>query len=360
MTKKYGKGLVVGKFNPPHRGHQYIIDTAIEQCEELVVLVLSKPDAEKFNSRQRAWLLNKMYGYRPNSGMGLVHPVNGCSVYITAMQERDTPHNRDSHWWQREAVRIYLEELTILGLPEVVFTSEEYGEGFAQHLGCEHVLVDMDRKKFPISATEIRRDPYAQMGYLDPMVQDFYRDDYIEKVVFMGAESTGKTTLAERMADEYQTRSTYEYGRDLCVDVDHRLTTDHMAQIVLEQESLEDNLVDSGDCKHYLFCDTCAVTTEFYSYEYNNECHPVVSEAAARCPGRYPHVILCGDDIPFEDDGVRRLSGGMRTLQQKMIRMQLDWHGMKYVEVNGPLEERVKFLKTYLDEQKRLNYHRVD
>ena len=38
MIKKFETGLVIGKFFPLHKGHQYLIDTALEQVKELTIL----------------------------------------------------------------------------------------------------------------------------------------------------------------------------------------------------------------------------------------------------------------------------------------------------------------------------------
>ena len=40
---KHGLGLVIGKFNPPHRGHKLLIDAATAQSEQTVLIVCAKP-----------------------------------------------------------------------------------------------------------------------------------------------------------------------------------------------------------------------------------------------------------------------------------------------------------------------------
>ena len=47
MNKKYINGVVVGRFQPPHLGHKYMIDTALELCHNVYVLIGS---AQEFNT----------------------------------------------------------------------------------------------------------------------------------------------------------------------------------------------------------------------------------------------------------------------------------------------------------------------
>jgi len=44
-------------------------------------------------------------------------------------------------------------------VPDVVFTSEDYGEAYARFMGAKHILVDKQRKTVTISARQIRSDP---------------------------------------------------------------------------------------------------------------------------------------------------------------------------------------------------------
>ena len=44
MSKRFKRGLVVGKFSPLHRGHELIVNRAIEDCHEVILLCYSKPE----------------------------------------------------------------------------------------------------------------------------------------------------------------------------------------------------------------------------------------------------------------------------------------------------------------------------
>ena len=71
------------------------------------------------------------------------------------------------------------------------FSSEWYGRHVSKAFGAQNVVVDMQRKTFPISGTKVRSNPHAFSYMLHPYV---YKD-FVKKIVFLGAESTGKSTF---------------------------------------------------------------------------------------------------------------------------------------------------------------------
>jgi NadR type nicotinamide-nucleotide adenylyltransferase len=129
-------GVVIGKFYPPHRGHHFLINTAISQVDELTVIVCDKQGQSIPGETRAQWLRE-------------VHP----DAYVIVVP--DVLTEDDSEAWARYTVKV-------LGrAPDVVFTSEDYGTAYAQFMGSQHVLVDRKRSKVPVSATLIRSDPQA-------------------------------------------------------------------------------------------------------------------------------------------------------------------------------------------------------
>lgn len=142
--------LVVGKFAPFHRGHEFLIETARVESRRVTVLVYSRPDFLGMPQvRRAAWISS-------------ICPAVG--VYVPS----DPPPDVSPDDVQREFVRQWLAAKTIA--PDVVFSSELYGEGFARHLGIAHRLVDLARLAVPVRGSAIRRDPAAHRQFLHPMV----------------------------------------------------------------------------------------------------------------------------------------------------------------------------------------------
>jgi HTH-type transcriptional regulator, transcriptional repressor of NAD biosynthesis genes len=88
--------------------------------------------------------------------------------------------------------------------------SQDYGPQYATLMGSEHVMVDRNRLQIPVSATQIRTKPLEHLEMLEPCV----RACNVLRVVLIGAESTGKTTLAKILSSHFDTHWVAEYGRE--------------------------------------------------------------------------------------------------------------------------------------------------
>ena len=109
--------------------------------------------------------------------------------------------------------------------------------------------------------------------------------------------------------------------------------------------SFEDAAALEAD--RYLFVDTNAVTTMFFSHYYNRGSRPALRALADECRQRYRHVIVCDDDIPFEQDGWRD-NDLWRSRMQGMVLHDLAVRRIEYATVSGPLEQRVDQVKQIL------------
>lgn len=159
-----GHGLVVGKFLPPHLGHHLLVDTAEHRCRELVVVVSAKSSEPIPLGERVRWMEQR-------------HP----SAVITGILD-DHPVDFDSdatwrHWADR--FRLAWREATLAppaqGAPDVLFSSEPYGEELARRIGSRHASVDPERSALPVSGTIVRDDPFAAWDYLEPPVRAYFR-----------------------------------------------------------------------------------------------------------------------------------------------------------------------------------------
>lgn len=172
-------GLVVGKFWPPHRGHQLLRETAAAQVAELLVLVYAHPDDARHPAPARADWLRELYrgddcALGPHAG---ATPLR--IIALTAAADGLPPDAADDHT-HREFVRQWLASHGYR--PDVVFSSEAYGPGLPECLSTAHILVDAERRQAPC-------------------------------LVLLGAESSGKTTLAPALAEALRTGWAPKYGR---------------------------------------------------------------------------------------------------------------------------------------------------
>lgn len=167
----------------------------------------------------------------------------------------------------------------------------------------------------------------------------------VQRVVFLGAESTGKTTLARAVAEALGEPYVEEVGRRLYVEAGGDLPLADYVTICREQVALEDAL--EGEARRFLFVDTNALTTQQYAFFFFGECPPEVRAYADRCRARYAHTFVCAPDLPFEADG-HRAHAEVQRYQDGAIRNDLTVRGIPYSVVGGSLAARVAAVREML------------
>ena len=285
--KTYELGLIVGKFYPFHKGHEYLINTGLAHCDSLVVMVVSNRRLERISAETRAGWISETF---PELDVRVIYDIG---------------HDDDSKKWADYTVEL-------LGrAPDAVFTSETYGATWAKELGCKHVQVDLPRSTFPISGTMVRSDPLHHWDMLPAATKRYFA----QRVVLIGAESTGKSTLAEMLAKHYKTNWTHEYGRFYTELRRHNDTSSGNAQkgitlawqehdfvnIARTQSLIEDQLAETAN--KILTCDTDSFATHIWHYRYTKRWSNQVREIAKLSkPLMY---LVTPPDIPFTQDGTR-------------------------------------------------------
>ncbi len=273
---EFGLGVVIGKFLPPHRGHHFLIDTALSRCAALVVIICEKPGDPVPGNVRQLWLQE-------------MHP----SADVRLIDDRYDEN--DSRIWAENTIRW-------LGrAPDAVFTSEHYGDAYAAHMDCHHVMVDHMRLAVPCSGTIVRRNPFAQWEYLSPPVRGWFA----KRIVVLGAESTGTTTLAQALAEHFKTTWVAEYGRQYSFEKQTRgdsdWETEEFLEIAKEQSRRED--LAAREANRFLICDTNAFATTLWHRRYMGFDSPELDDFAKLC--RADLYLLTGDEIPFVQDGMR-------------------------------------------------------
>lgn len=335
------RGLTLGKFAPLHKGHQFLIETALAEMEEVIVMVYDCPETTAVPLSIRANWIRQLYP-----------TVNVIEAWDGPTEIGDTPEIKQTH----EAY--VLKQLN--GLSVTHFYSREfYGEHMSQALGAVNRLVDWtpqstwtNRTTIPVSATQIRANPYQYRQFLDPLV---YRD-LITHVVFLGAPSTGKTTLAKALANYYKTVWMPEYGREYWEthQVDRRLSLEQLEEIAtghLERE--EAHLTQAN---RYLFTDTNALTTYRFSLYYHGTTSLQLADLADQCASRYDLVFLCETDISY-DDTWDRSGAGNRAVFQKQIISDLVVRKIPFFRVRGDLQTRIGYVEGILAQFEK--YHNL-
>lgn len=331
-------GLVVGKFCPPHQGHQFLLETAAAQVTELLVLVYANPDSATMPSAVRAGWLRELYrGDEVANGPRI--GTTPLRIFALSADADGVPPDAADDATHREFVRQWLARQGLA--VTVVFSNEAYGPEFARHLGAAHVAVDAARQQVPVSGTLVRAHPAGFARYLHPLVAaqlGTVPPAAVPRVVLLGAESSGKSTLCAALAAACRTVWVPEYGRTLHEQKNGNLAYEDLLYIARRHVELEDEA--AAQAQGVLFCDTNAATTALYSYYYFHRCDPALQALAAVCGQRYAHTFVCAPTVPFAQDGWRGPEA-LRSFQHGMILMQLDFYGIPFTLIEGTVEERV-------------------
>jgi HTH-type transcriptional regulator, transcriptional repressor of NAD biosynthesis genes len=167
------------------------------------------------------------------------------------------------------------------------------------------------------------------------------------RVVIVGAESTGKTTLAMALAEHYQTTWVPEFGRLYTEARRPRgelWTSDEFTFIAAEQVRMEDALARLAN--RVLICDTDAFATAIWHERYLGAASPDVLAIAAR--RRYDLYILTDVDTPFVPDDIRD-GESIRDWMHKRFEGELAKMGAPMLLVSGPHEQRLAAAITRID-----------
>lgn len=333
--KRFAHGLVLGKFYPPHAGHHHLVRTAQDRCERVTVLVCAASVESVPLADRVAWMRE-------------VHPdVTVVGAVDDTRMDLHDPAVWDAHM-----------AVFTAAVPErvdAVFTSESYGDELARRFGAEPVAVDPDRTVFPVSGTAVRADPAGYWDFLEPPV----RAALARRVVVLGAESTGTTTLARALAAQYRRRGgvwaltgyVAEYGREFSEQKlaalrarrpraqweDVAFTTDDFPLIAEAQNAREEAAARTGS--PVLVCDTDSFATTVWHERYVGGRNPLVERTADRA-AHHLWLLTDHEGVAFEDDGLRD-GEELRPWMTDRFRSELTRTGRNFIEVTGSRQERL-------------------
>ncbi len=310
-------GLLIGKFLPLHRGHSALIDTARQRCDDLTVVVFARSDEPIALAVRERWLRSRHPDVR------IVGVVDDHRVDFTD----------DAAWaYWAEATRVAYDPGGTRGPPTLVFSSDDYGVELARRLGSEPVIVDPDRTAVPVSGSLVREDPFAAWAFLDPEVRAWF----VRRVVVVGAESTGKTTLAAMLATRFSTVWVPEYGRTYSEvrGLIDPWTSAEFVHIAREQTAMEDAAALAAN--RVLICDTDVLATGIWHERYVDRRRLPALDGLVRPVDLY---LLTEPDVPWVDDGLRDGAGEREWMTGRFVE-ELTRRGAAFVRVGGAWDER--------------------
>lgn len=350
MKAGYGHGLVIGKFYPPHLGHRYLIETAAKACEQVTVLVMAASSETVPLADRVAWLTTALAA-RPRvlvAGVVCDVPVDYADPII----------------WQAQ-VAVMQAALRQAGRPcvDAIFSSEQYGPELARRFGAVHVAADPERTVVPVSASMIRADLTAAWDYLIVPA----RAGLATRVVVLGAESTGTTTIAGLLAGHYRnrggiwarTRCVSEAGRDYTARKWAQAKLAALAAgkaapaldelvwsaadfdaVATEQTHRENEAAAAGS--PLLICDTDAFATSVWERRYlGDTTRDLQPWATTLLPHHDVYLLTSHEGVPWHDDGLREGELKIRAAMTGWFADALTAAGHSWVLLTGSAAERL-------------------
>ncbi|MDQ0971683.1 HTH-type transcriptional repressor of NAD biosynthesis genes [Neobacillus niacini] len=332
-------GFIGGKFLPLHLGHVYAIVHASTIVDELYV-VLSHSEL-----RDRELCQDTKMNYIPAQiRLRWLSQLTKEMPHVKVISIEDHQDN-DNYDWAQGAQLIKSK----IGKPiNYVFSSEIQNNDIFKELypNSRHKLIDPLRSQVNIAATTIRTEGVFKHWEFIP---DFVRPYFVKKIVVVGTESCGKSTLIRNLAKIYNTTYATEYGRTLCEELggcDGIMVKEDYQRIAYGHKMEEFKAIEKAN--KLVFIDTEAIVTQFYSNLYNDE-HQAVLDEIAKLQD-YDLWLFLEPDVKWVDDGLRvHGEESAREQNNQHLKTLLNKHHIDFKVLSGNYERRLKEAIQYIE-----------
>lgn len=310
------KAFLIGKFLPFHNGHKAMILFALEHCDFLTVLVCcSDKENIEGNIRQK-WITDTF------------SEMQKMEVQVFDYQEDMLPNTSVS---SRDVSKVWAEILK-QKFPDysLLVSSEPYGDYLAEYMNIQHIPFDFDRQKYPVSASAIRANLMQNWSFLPPSVKPFFAT----KVVILGTESTGKTTLCNQLAAFFNCNLVSEVGRDIVEDSKDFDFNDLEIIAKKHAEQIENEIIKD---KFLTIIDTdIHITMSYANFVFGKKL--TVEDSILAKNKAQLYLYLC-NDVPYQQDGTR-LEEIDRNRLDISHRKTLAEHHINFIEICGNWQQR--------------------
>ena len=331
--KRYATGMYGGCFNPLHLGHLECIIRAAGFCRELYIVVSYREHPSDIPLRVKIrWL------YTLTKHLGNVR-----FIPLPDQVTRKEDYTRDL--WEADARKVRAE----IGKPlNVVFCGSDYDENsFWQVCYPEAELMVFPRSCY--SSTAIRNDIYGHWDWMPRAVRSYF----VKKVLIIGGESSGKSTLTINLAHYFNTVYLEETGRDLSMlsGTDAWMLGEDFTRILLEHKDREIRLQDEAD--KVLFIDTDCLITRFFLDFLGAGAGAGASAAAEDTArnqrlsdaisdlNRYDLILFLEPDVEWVQDGDRsEVIAADRQRYSEMIKELYQSRGFRFQVISGDYNSR--------------------
>ncbi len=171
----------------------------------------------------------------------------------------------------------------------------------------------------------------------------------MKKIVVIGPESTGKSTLCQQLAHHYNTRWCPEYAREYLLEHGTKYDYEDLEIIAKGQIALEDECLNEKSKIHKcLFLDTDMYVMKVWCEFVYGKCHQfILNEIVTR---KYDLYLLCNTDLPWVKDELREYPDlKTREILFSIYKDILINQNVPWTEIKGNNESRLQIALSATD-----------
>lgn len=331
--KKYKVGMYGGAFCPLHLGHLTCMIKAAALCERLYIVISYRNHPSDIDVKVKIrWV------YQLTKHLGNIE-------ILTLEDTLDNKEDYTEEYWQQDCVYVKQQIGTRI---DVVFCGNDYDEGsFWNQCYQESELIIFPRSQY--NSTAIREDIYGHWDWMPQIV----RSHFVKKVLLIGGESVGKSTLTINLAHYYNTNYLEEVGRELSElsGTDIYMQSEDFTRILLEHKAKELRLLSQSN--KILFEDTDCLITRFFMEFLEDEKlkdNTNLAEAIARL-NSYDLILFLEPDVTWVQDGDRsEVMAADRVKYSNQIKELYKKMGFSFKIISGNYVERFEQAVELVDE----------